>query len=119
MTAEQVIVNFWNSFQWKAYDENAVPDDAEMPRITYSLNTDSLGRPVMLTASLWDKSYSWETVTVKGQEIARAINEMYPPAIKCDEGRVYITPGSPFTQRMYDSIDDSIRRLYKNPRRYI
>lgn len=114
MLKEEVIVNFWSSFGWKAYDENAVPDDAEIPRITYSVVSDSLNHPVMMTASLWDRSYSWESVTRKSREIAQVIHEMYPSAIECDDGRVYITAGNPFAQRMYDSNDDSIRRLYLN-----
>ena len=52
---EQTIHDFFNSFTWKAYDENTVPDDAEMPRITYGLATDSLDQVVSIAISLWDK----------------------------------------------------------------
>lgn len=114
MDKEQTIHAFFSSFGWKAYDETLLPDDAEMPRITYGLATDSLGHPVSMAFSLWDKSYSWKTVTEKAQEIADAITFMHPPAIKCDSGRIYITPGSPWTQRMSEPTDDTIRRLYLN-----
>lgn len=114
MDKSQAIDAFWNSFKWKAYDENTVPDDAEIPRITYSVVTDSIGTPVMIPASLWDKSTSWERISKKADEIGRAITEMYPPTLKLDEGRLYITKGSPFAQRMADASDDTIRRIYIN-----
>ena len=114
MNKEQALHAFWSSFDWPAYDEGTVPDDASLPRITYSVVTDSIDSQIMLTASLWDKSYSWESVTLKKDEIAQTIARMHPPAIKIDDGRMYITPGNPFAQRMSDSNDDSIRRLYLN-----
>lgn len=114
MDKEQALQAFWGGFGWKAYDEATVPDDAEIPRITYSVSVDSLDRPVLLTASLWDKSYSWESVTKKSKQIAKALRDMYPPAFAFDDGRIYLTPGQPFAQRMSDSNDDSIRRIYLN-----
>jgi len=114
MDKEQAMHAFFSSFGWKAYDETLLPDDAEMPRITYGLVTDSLDRPVSMAFSLWDKSYSWASVTQKAHEISEAITFMHPPAIPCDGGRIYITPGTPFTQRMSEPSDDTIRRLYIN-----
>lgn len=114
MDKEQTLQAFFESFGWKAYDENKLPDDAEMPRITYGLATDSLGQPISIAISLWDRSFSWASVTQKAHEIGRAIMLMHPPAIKCDEGRIYISPGTPFTQRMNEPSDDFIRRLYIN-----
>ena len=114
MDKEQTLQAFFESFGWKAYDENTVPDGAEMPRITYMMATDSLGNPISMAASLWDKSYSWETVTRKKDEIAEAITFMYPPAMAFDHGRIYISPGTPFAQRMNDPADGMIRRMYLN-----
>lgn len=114
MDKYQAIDSFWNSFSWKAYDEGTVPEDAQMPRITYSVVTDSLGNPVMIPASLWDRSTSWETISKKADEIARALTFGDPPAIKIDEGRLYLTKGSPFAQRMQEPSDDMIRRIYLN-----
>ncbi len=109
----QAIDQFWNSFGWTAYDESTVPDDAGMPRITYSVVTDSLGNPVMIPASLWDRSTSWERISKKCDEIASRLVSMVPPAIKLDNGRLYLTKGSPFAQRMQDE-DDTIRHIYLN-----
>ncbi len=114
MDKYQALNTFWNSFTWPAYDEGTVPDNAPLPRITYSVVTDSLGNPVMIPASLWDRSTSWESVSKKAEEIAEAIVKMNPPAIKLDEGRLYLTKGSPFAQRLQEPSDDMIRRIYLN-----
>ena len=42
MDKSQAVHDFWSSFGLTAYDENAVPDNAQMPYITYSVVTDSL-----------------------------------------------------------------------------
>lgn len=110
----QALDDFWNSFGWAAYDEGTVPDTATMPRITYSVVTDSLGNPVMIPASLWDRSTSWERISKKAEEIGQAIVNMNPPAIKIDTGRLYLTKGSPFAQRMQEPSDDMVRRIYIN-----
>lgn len=114
MDKYQALNAFWNSFTWPAYDEGTVPDDAPLPRITYSVVTDSLGFPVMIPASLWDRSTSWESVSKKAEEIAEAIVKMNPPAIKIDTGRLYLTKGSPFAQRLQEPSDDMVRRIYLN-----
>ena len=36
MNKIQALDSFWNSFGLRAYDSMSVPDDAELPRITYS-----------------------------------------------------------------------------------
>ena len=114
MDKYQALDSFWNSFGWPAYDEGTVPDGAPLPRITYSVVSDSLGYPVMIPASLWDKNTSWERISKKADEIAQAIVEMNPPAIKLDSGRMYLTKGSPFAQRMQEPSDDMMRRIYLN-----
>lgn len=111
---EATLQDFFSSFTWNAYDENTVPDDATMPWITYGLVTDSLDHPVSMAISLWDKGYSWASVTQKAQEISHALTFMNPPALPCQGGRIYIKPGTPFTQRMADSSDSMIRRIYIN-----
>ena len=64
-------------------------------------------------ASLWDYGTSWERVSKKSDEISEAITNLHPPAIAFDGGRVYITTGTPFAQRMTDE-DDMVRRIYIN-----
>lgn len=109
----QAIQNFWSGFGWPAYDENSVPEDAGYPRITYEVQTDSLDNIVLLSASLWDRSTSWEKISKKADQIASEIVHMSPPAIRIAGGGLYISKGSPFASRMADE-DDSVRRIYLN-----
>lgn len=110
---EQTIQAFWEGFGWPAYDEGTVPDDAVYPRITYNVVTDDLGQPVAMYASLWDRASTWERVAKKSAEISSAITGLWPPAIPFEGGRLYVTKGSPFAQRMVDE-DDMVRRIYIN-----
>ena len=113
MDKSQAINKFWNRFL-PAYDENTVPPDAEMPYITYNVKTDSIGNPVGMTASIWYHSDSWQSITLKSEEIAEYIVKMYPPSIKLNNGRLYIAKGTPFAQRMDDPSDKRIRRIVLN-----
>jgi len=113
MDKAQAIHAFWSGFGWPAYDEGTVPDDATYPRITYNVIMDSLDRPLAMYASLWDYGTSWERLSKKTYDVAVAISEMYPSAIPFDGGRVYITMGTPFAQRMTDE-NDMVRRIYLN-----
>lgn len=113
MDKAQVLDQFWSGFGWPAYDEGTVPENAGYPRITYNVVVDSLDHPVALYASLWDYGTSWERVSKKTYEIAQAVAELYPSAIPFDDGRIYITPGTPFAQRMTDE-NDMVRRIYIN-----
>ena len=110
MTKEQTYRNFVSGFTWKAYDENTVPDDATLPRITYNLSVAEFGFPVAMSLSLWDRSTSWVTVTNKANEIYNAIG-LGGKIISFDGGYIWIKRGQPFSQRMADE-DDSIRRIY-------
>ena len=112
MDKAQAIHWFWSSFGLPAYDENTVDDDAVMPYITYSVSTGSLEDIVLLNASLWYRSTSWAEITHKADEISHLLTNMSPPAVKIDGGRAYFTKGSPFSQRLAEEDDDSVRRIY-------
>lgn len=112
MTKEQAIHNFWSSFDVPAYDENTVPDDASLPRITYEVHTDSFGYPLILSASIWDRSKSWGTVTTLCDKIATRLSQG-GQMVHYDGGAMWIKKSMPFAQRMGDT-DDSIRRIIIN-----
>ena len=114
MTKGQAIQKFWESFGIPAYDETSVPDDAPFPYITYQVHTSSLDGLCITNASIWYKSYSWKEISEKTEEISKAIAQMNPPSVKIDGGRLYITKGVPFAQRMREESDDTIRRMLLN-----
>ena len=112
MTKGQAIQKFWEGFGLPAYDENTVPQDAQLPYITYGVVTDSFQNMVLLHGSLWYRSTSWKDISEKAEQIAAAIGYGYVIK-KIDGGYLYITKGTPFAQRMSDE-DSAIRRIYIN-----
>lgn len=123
MNKSQAITAFWESFEWRAYDESSVPEyiydsegnkvKNEPPYITYEVQTDSLERTLLLSASLWDRSYSWKNISLKAAEIERALKQHGFISMPIEGGYAYINAGSPFSTRL-DSGSDSIRRIALN-----
>lgn len=111
MDKAQALHNFWSSFNLPAYDELTVPDDAVLPYITYEVKTDSFENRINLSASIWNRSTSWAAVEQKAAEIAQFIQKQNPCTIRIDGGRMYVTKGSPFGQRMLDPSDNGVRRI--------
>lgn len=113
MDKAQAIHEFWNCFGIPAYDETTVPDDAQLPYITYNVMTDKLDRIMNLHGSIWYKGYSWEAITKKVDEIAHTLADDGFFIQTLDHGHVWYQQGVPFAQRMTDT-DDAIRRIYVN-----
>ena len=112
MDSAQALHQFWASVGWAAYDENTVPSEEmspALPRITYRVAMAEFDGTIQLTASLWDKSYSWENISIKCNQIYAAIG-YGGIMIPYDNGRIWLKRGVPFSQRMSDE-DDSIRRI--------
>ena len=114
MDKSQALYSFWSSFGLPAYDENTVKIGEELPYITYSSATDSLGNIVPMSASLWYRSMSWAEISKKAEEIAEYIGKHGHVVLPLDKGYVWITKGTPFAQRMSDDADSMIRRIYLN-----
>ena len=102
---------FWNSFGIPAFEESTVPEDAELPYITYSAEYGFFEIETQLTASIWYKGMSWRDISKKATEIRDRIVSLQGSAIKVDGGymRLYITT-VPFAQRMADE-DATVRRI--------
>lgn len=123
MTKEQALNEFWNGFNWLAFDANSVPemiDDGhgnmvklEPPYITYELQVDSFGNQVMITASLWVRSSSWASITAKEQEISDYITRG-GRMIAFTGGAMWVQKGTPWAQRMGDQSDEMIKRIILN-----
>lgn len=112
MNKYQAIQAFWESFGWAAYNENTVPDNAleinNNRYITYETATDSIGNYLRLSAALWHRSTSWTTVHAKAEEIANYIENIMPPSLPIDNGRMVVRKGTPFAQDVGDE-DITIR----------
>lgn len=110
-TKEAAILSFFGSFGIPAYPSTAVPEDAEMPYITYDLAVSAWeGGEVNIPLSVWYRTDSEAEPNAKAREIAKAL---YPEGktAKCDEGVIYFKPGQPFSQAVQDEDDTVKRRL--------
>ena len=96
-----------------AYDETTVPDDAQLPYITYTVLTGALDNTLLLNGNLWYRDTSWKDISQKADLIAETIGYGYK-IIPFDDGYLYITRGQPFAQRMSEPSDTMIRRIYIN-----
>ncbi|MDD6187198.1 MAG: hypothetical protein PUB11_03950 [Oscillospiraceae bacterium] len=113
MNKAAALYNFYSKFL-PAYEENSVPDDAELPYITYQVALDNFtGTVQQLTASIWYRDTSWAQITEKAEEIREDISRG-GTIEKCDGGRIWITRGQPFAQYMADDTKDEVKRIVLN-----
>lgn len=113
MNKMQTLNAFWNSFGLKAYDENTVPDNAQLPYITYEASSDDFGNKIAQTASLWYRSSSWADITAKEEQISEFISRG-GINVSYNGGSMWIQKASPWAQRMDDPSDEMIRRIVLN-----
>lgn len=125
MNKQQAYNEFWSGFGLLAWEENSMPDDkviddliragvaeSKYPYIAYQVLVDDMGHPVYPTASIYDKSTSWKRIDEVANMISEHIQTMN--TIKVDDGRMFITKGSPFAQHQLESEDLNIRRIILN-----
>lgn len=120
MDKDIVLHNFWSQFA-PAYNENSVPDERDIvaihgsafPRITYDMVMgDSMDENAM-SASVWDRSSSWNGVF----DIFNQINDTLGNGgviLPCNGGGLWVKKASPWAQTLGDASDDSIRRIFLN-----
>lgn len=113
MNKIQALHAFWSSFGLKAYDETSVPDNAQLPYITYEVSSDEFGTTLAQTASLWYRDSSWASITEKEQQIANYLGRG-GRMITYDGGAAFICKASPWAQRLADPSDEMIRRIVLN-----
>lgn len=125
MNKQQAYNAFFSRFGVFAFEENTVPTDdvfaqliasgnikSKFPYITYQVLTDDLDHAVFPTASIWDKGSSWERADLLANAISEYVQNT--TTIKLDNGRMFITKGSPFAQHQEDAADTDIRRIVLN-----
>ena len=111
MDKYQAFDTFWNSFDIPAYDQNTVPEGTQMPYITYEVASDGWDVNIPTTASIWYRDSSWENISLKTEQIAKAIGERGYYSVPIYGGFMIIRKGGVFAQRMNDPDDDGIRRV--------
>lgn len=107
----QALYEFWSGFDLPAYTVNTIPDDAQMPYITYSLTETEPFESATHYAQIWYRSSSNAQLLAKVDEVKQAIGNGVK--IDCEGGYVSIRPSMPFVQTMVD-IEPENRYAYIN-----
>lgn len=108
----RALYNFWSGFGMPAYTTTTVPDDAELPYITYSLvQTEPLNFATHY-AQVWYRDTSNEALMEKVAEILEAIGTGV--MIATDDGYVCIRPGSGQVVQLLTDENPEIRYAYIN-----
>lgn len=120
MNKAQALHKFWSSFDIPAIDEISAYDlnDVQVlslgnTYITYEVATDEIDYKVTLSASIWDRSTSWERISQKAEEISAAIS-YGGIVVPYDGGAIWITKSSPFAQRTVVEENYDFRRITLN-----
>lgn len=109
----QALHQFWSGFGWKAYNSASVPDNAELPYITYEGAISDFDRPVAQTAQLNYRATGWTALYAKQKEIADAITRG-GKIIRYDGGALHIRKEMPWGQEDNDPDDLDVKKMYLN-----
>ena len=113
MTKEAALQAFFEQFL-PSYAASAVPDDVEMPYLTYELITSAWDEgSVGMTVNLWYYTTSESEPIAQAREISKALG-LGGVQIPCDDGSIWLTRGSPWCQSLTDAGDERIKRRYLN-----
>lgn len=113
LNTAKALYQFYSGFGIPAYAENSVPEEAELPYITYPVvETEPLEQGTHY-CQIWDRSTSNAGILGKADAIKQALGKT-GVTLDCEGGGyVVLRPATPFAQVMIDA-DPSIRRAYIN-----
>lgn len=100
---------FFSGFGLPAYQEGSVPEDQNLPYITYSLSAPEWNQKATMYARVWDRSTSNAFIISTADQITAAIGEML--RIPIDGGNLVIWPETPLIQIL---VDGDYRNAYIN-----
>ena len=100
------LYSFWSNFSIPAYVENAVPENAQMPYITYRLAQPEWDSVMSMYARVWYRSTSFAGLAAKVDQISRVLDSGY--SISGDGYYMVLMKDSNFCQYMPDSSSDGM-----------
>lgn len=107
----QALFGFWSGFGIPAYTTDTVPDEAQLPYITYSLvETEPLVNATHY-AQVWYRDTGNAAILAKVDGIKEAIGDGI--RLECDGGYVVLRPSTPYVQ-IQTSEDPAVRHAYIN-----
>lgn len=105
------LYSFWSSFSISAYVEDTVPENAQMPYITYRLAQPDWDSVMSMYARVWYRSTSFTGLAAKVDQISRVLDSGY--SISGDGFYMALMKDSNFCQYMPDSSGDgAIKTAY-------
>lgn len=108
MNKMQALNKFWTEATGlTAYEENSIPDDAQLPYCTYQTLIDSLDAPVFPMGHVWMRTDSWKPLDTIQMRVERYIEG--GRILPMDEGKLFVCKGRPFSQRETDESNNSIK----------
>ena len=107
--AAAALKTFFSGFGVPAYAQDSVPDDVQLPYITYSLSVPEWNQKASMYAQVWDRTKSNAGIIQKADQITAAIGE--GKKIPLDGGYLVIWPETPLIQIM---VDGDFRSAYIN-----
>lgn len=100
----KALYGFYSGFGLPAYTTMNVPDEAELPYITYSLPETEPLRSSTHYCQVWGRTREHSALLAKADEILQAIGEGV--RLECGGGYVVIRPNSPRAQVLRDEDPD-------------
>lgn len=114
MTNEQALHKFFNKFGIVGYRNTSVPDDAELPYLTYTVPISAFEEtPASITVHTYHYTDSEAIPDAKAEEIRKAISDG-GVLLPCDGGYIWLKMGTPWCQSIFDDTDKTLKRRYIN-----
>ena len=107
--AAAALKRFFSGFDLPAYQIGTVPDETQLPYITYSMSVPEWNQKASMYAQVWDRTTSNTGIIQKADQITQAIGE--GKNIPFNGGYLVIWPESPLIQIM---VDGDVRYAYIN-----
>lgn len=114
MTTKSAAIHaFFNSFGIPAYPVTSVPEDAEMPYITYTLSLGAWGDGEQsISVDVWYRTDSEAAPNAMVEAISQGLG-LGGKVLACDSGLIWLKRGTPFAQTVQDE-DNSVKRRLVN-----
>ena len=103
----KILNDFWSSFDIPAWAENSVPDNAELPYITYFIEKPDWASQASVYARVWYRDTSFASIAEKVGEISARIGEGISLPSE-DKGCIILYKDTNFVQFIEDETSAGI-----------
>lgn len=112
MTKDKAIFEYFNNFM-QSFPATSVPEEAQFPWLSYEIAFGSFGDgDYSIRVSIFDYTESEAGPNKLADDLRHYIEEH--DTIKCEEGRIWVKPGTPWCQALNDDVNPSIKRRLIN-----